>query len=116
MKGPKFVRLIIPRWLNYIMYLLGCFMIGSGLALEYKLPPGSRGGHGLEMLGWNRHEWGDLHFYVGLVLGGLVVAHLALHWSWLKNALKAIKGRVGWLALGLGFAVLALPLLLPVAG
>lgn len=116
MKRPKFMRLILPRVLNYVMLLMGAFLAGSGLAMVYKLPPGSRGGRGLTMLGMDRHEWGDLHFYVGLCMIVLVVVHLALHWGWLKNALRSIKGGVGWMGLALGAAIFIFPLLLPVVG
>jgi len=110
----KFVRIALPRILNYLLYALSCFMAGTGLALVIKLPPGSRGGHGLTMLGLNRHEWGDLHFYAGLLLLALARVHLGLHWSWLKKALQSVRGGIGWMGLAAGLVLLVLPLLFPV--
>jgi len=38
----------------------------------------------------NRHEWGEIHFYLGLSLLALILIHLILHWSWIKNYLKGL--------------------------
>lgn len=57
-------------------------LVATGLLTRFILPPGSRGGAGLSLWGWTRHDWGDLHFYVALGIASLLVLHLALHWSW----------------------------------
>ena len=91
-------------------------MLGTGLALVWRLPPGSRGGRGLTMLGWDRHAWGDFHFYLGVSMSVLVVIHLLLHWGWVKRAVASVRYRFGWIGL-LGILILAaIPLLLPVSG
>ncbi len=72
--------------LNYIIdtllliVMLG--ILGTGLLIRYQLPPGSRGGHGLELWGWNRRSWGDLHFWLAVAAVALFVLHVALHWDW----------------------------------
>ncbi len=90
-------------------------MLGTGLALVYRLPPRVRGGGGLTMLGMDRHQWGDLHFYTGVALGILVVVHVLLHWGWVKRAAGALRFRLGWILLLLGLAIVAVPLVLPVS-
>jgi hypothetical protein len=57
-------------------------MIATGLTIRFVLPPGSRGGRGLSLWGLDRHEWGDLHFWIAVSLGVLLAAHVALHWAW----------------------------------
>lgn len=66
------------------------------------------------MLGWGRHEWGDLHTWVSYVFMGLVTAHLAMSWQWLVKC--AAQGRAWKLAAGLlaGAAIIAAPLVLPI--
>ncbi len=71
-------------------------MISTGLILKFILPPGSgrieRLMHGegrskktIDLfMGLARHEWGDIHFYIAFIFLVLIVAHLILHWSWLK--------------------------------
>jgi len=53
----------------------------TGLMLAFVLPPAHGRGHDL-LWGWTRHDWGDLHLCLGLTVVGLVVVHLALHWTW----------------------------------
>ncbi|MBW7905805.1 MAG: DUF4405 domain-containing protein [Phycisphaerae bacterium] len=63
-------------------------MIATGLLIRYVLPPGSRGGSGLSLWGWTRHDWGDLHFWLAVSLGALLLVHVALHWSWVCTTVK----------------------------
>lgn len=100
---------------NLVLYLAGCFLAGSGLMLTYRLLPGSRGGSGETVLGLSRHEWGDWHFYMGLVAIAATVLHLFLNWKWLTK----VAGAMGiWrliVGLALGGVLIAGPLLLPMA-
>ena len=75
------MRITFRRILNLLLYLSSCVMVGTGLLMAYRLIPGSRGGQGLEVLGWNRHEWGALHTRVSYVFITLVAAHLAIFCS-----------------------------------
>jgi hypothetical protein len=107
------MKLTIRRFLNLLLYLSFCVMIGTGLMMAYRLLPGSRGGKGLEVLGWNRHQWGDLHTWVAYLFVILILVHLALNWTWLVKC--AAKGRAWRLAAGLlaGAAIIGVFLLLP---
>ncbi|MHC4570939.1 MAG: DUF4405 domain-containing protein [Planctomycetota bacterium] len=81
--------------------LLG--LVFTGLIMKYILPPGT-GGRGRQLHGgmggeqikelWSmtRHEWGDIHFYLALFFVILMVVHIILHWTWLKNYLKSLFG------------------------
>jgi hypothetical protein len=108
------MKIALRRILNLLLYLSFCVMIGTGLLMAYRLIPGSRGGQGLEVLGWSRHEWGALHTWVSYVFIALVAAHLAVNWTWLTKV--AAKGH-GWrLGAGLlaGAALVGAFLLLPI--
>lgn len=78
--------MIFRRILNLCLWLNVCLLGGTGALLYWRLPPGSRGGQGLSLLGMTRHEWGDVHAIAGFVFAALVLAHLALAWQWLKVA------------------------------
>ena len=99
---------------NILLFLSFTFMTGSGLMLVYRLPPGSRGGRGLSMLGMDRHEWGDLHYYMGLTMLALMIIHLALNWAWMRKI--AASGAIWklWAGLALGTAIVVTFLFLPV--
>lgn len=108
------MKLSLRRILNLFLYLIFCVMVGTGLLMAYRLVPGSRGGQGLHVLGWSRHDWGDLHTWASYLFVALVAAHLAMSWTWLVRC--AAEGR-GWrLAAGLlaGAAIIGAPLLLPI--
>ncbi|MCK6483073.1 MAG: DUF4405 domain-containing protein [Phycisphaerae bacterium] len=73
--------------LNFVIDLVTYFvmlaMIATGLLVRYILPRGS----GERLSAWNmtRHEWGDVHFWLAVSLGVLLLLHLALHWHWVCN-------------------------------
>lgn len=104
----------IHRGLNLLLYLLLCAMAGTGVLLAFRLPPGSRGGAGWSVWGWTRHDWGDLHGWLGLAFLALVLVHLVLHWAWLRK-IAAAKGvwRL-WAGLAVGALIVSLGFLLPV--
>lgn len=60
-------------------------MVWTGLVIRYTLPTGSGGrggGRGLTLWGLSRHDWGDVHFWLAVAVGALLVLHVALHWRW----------------------------------
>ena len=107
-------KLILRRVLNLLLWLSACFLLGSGLALKWNFPHGPRSGRAM-MLGLSKHEWGDIHAWVGIGFAVLVAAHLYLAWPWLKNA-AAGKKRLWAVFAGLavGLAIPVTLVLLPV--
>ncbi len=108
------MKTTIRRILNLLLYLSFCAMLGTGLLMSLRLVPGSRGGRGLEVLGWDRHQWGDLHTWIAYAFAILLAAHLVLAWAWLKKV--AAKGHLWRLIIGLaiGLTIILGFLLLPV--
>lgn len=94
--------------LNFIVDLISFInLLGlacTGLIMKYILPPGT-GGYGRGFRGgrgpveeikylWSmtRHEWGYIHFYLAVGFVTLMVVHIILHWSWIKNYFKSLFG------------------------
>lgn len=102
-------RTNLGRVLNGLLWLVFCGMAGTGLLLDFRLPPGSRGGAGLQAMGWGRHDWGSLHTWLAYAFLALVAFHLLLHWRWLWQV--AARKRSWPLVLGVG-AGLALVIVL----
>ena len=91
-----------------------CFITGTGLLIHYRLVPGSRGGHGLSLLGLSRHEWGTYHLWAAYLLLFLVLVHMALNFAFIKNVIAAKRT---WIVIGLGLigaALFSVFLLLPI--
>jgi len=72
--------------INAMMFLCLMAMAGLGFLMKYILPPGrdviARYGRNLYLswLGWDRHDWGDIHLYLAFTLLALLALHLILHW------------------------------------
>lgn len=72
----------------------------TGLMLRWQMPPGSGGLHGMGsgagagsrpvtvVWGLSRHEWGSVHYWIALVLMGVLAVHLLLHWKWIVCILR----------------------------
>ena len=60
----------------------------TGLLIHYKLPPGSKGA---SVWGLSRHEWGEFHFWVAMVLIALITVLILLHIPWIKGVIYPKK-------------------------
>ena len=66
---------------NALSLMVFALMISTGMLLKFVLPP--RSGH-VVYWGLERHEWGQIHFYIALAFLILLILHLILHWSWIQ--------------------------------
>jgi hypothetical protein len=92
------------------LYLLSCFLIGTGLIMWLRLPPMQgrhRGGASDAVLGLTRHEWGDWHLYAGLAIVALGIVHLLMNWTWMRKIATGAHNWRLWLGLAAGVAIIA---------
>ena len=97
------MKQILSRVINALALMAFTLMISTSIILKWILPPGSgrvetlmRGGHGREktmmtLMGFSRHEWGEVHFYISIVFLTLLVVHLVLHWNWIRSTAWGTK-------------------------
>ncbi|HKQ47218.1 MAG TPA: DUF4405 domain-containing protein [Phycisphaerae bacterium] len=78
--------------IDVISFAILASMIATGLLVRFVLPPGSRGGRGLSLWNLDRHDWGDIHFGLAASLIGVLLIHLALHWSWVCQVARIAFG------------------------
>ncbi len=82
MKKSK-INLIIDALLLVCMAAIA----GIGLLMRNVLIPGYQRweiyGRNVELYFWglDRHQWGTIHFIIALVLLGLLILHIVLHWT-----------------------------------
>lgn len=104
-------------WVDVVTGIVFAAMVGLGILGKWILPPGSRGGAGFVWLGQGRHFWGDIHFWLGLTLLGLIILHIWLHWGWVVRTWARLIGRLGspltWALIILMLALILAPLLIP---
>ncbi|RPH31296.1 MAG: DUF4405 domain-containing protein [Bacteroidales bacterium] len=73
--------------IDLILFVLLMPIAGIGFLMSYILIPGSQvkqvygNNIGLEFLGLDRHQWGEIHLWIGFVFLLLMVIHVILHWS-----------------------------------
>jgi len=61
-------------------------LAATGALIHYVLPPGS--GHFSTIWYLDRHEWGDIHFWIALTFLSLMVLHFFLHWPWIAHTIR----------------------------
>ena len=67
-------------------------LTATGVLMRYVLPPGS--GRSTTIWGLDRHEWGDIHFWIAIAFFAALALHLFLHWRWIV-ALMSGRPREG---------------------
>ena len=90
---------------DVVIAALSLGLIFTGVIMKWVLPPGmgggggrlgGGGGHGFGaerrpiamLLGYTRHDWGDVHFWIAAAIVAGVLLHLLLHWGWIKSTTK----------------------------
>jgi hypothetical protein len=91
--------------INFIVDLISFLdLVGltcTGLIMKYVLPPGTGGcgrllhggpgrAHIRTLWSMSRHEWGSIHYALAVIFLALMVVHIILHWSWIKNYVKRL--------------------------
>ena len=72
----------INFWVDILAMLAVLGLVITGAVMLWHLPPGYKGGHGITLWGWGRHDFGALHLWLGVAFLVLVTVHLILHWAW----------------------------------
>ena len=107
-------KTVLPRILNFLLWVSFCAMSGTGLLLAFRLPPGSQGGRGLTALGWDRHEWGSVHTWISYFFIAAILLHLALHWRWLWQIAARKRFWPMWIGIGSGLILMLLLIFQPI--
>ncbi len=101
--------------IDVIMLVVMMALIGVGLLNRYVLLTGQQKwekyGENLEfyLWGFDRHDWNYIHFILGLILFGLLVLHVWLHWKMIINIYKnLIKNKKTRMFMGLALAFVSL--------
>ncbi len=73
--------------IDIILLVLLVLMAGVGFLIKYALLPGiqrnSKFGANinLEVLGMDRHQWGNIHLIISIIFIALIILHIILHWD-----------------------------------
>lgn len=91
--------------IDALLLLCIAAIAGIGLLIKYVLVPGYQRweiyGRNVSLFLWglDRHQWGTIHFIIGLVFLALLVLHIILHWPMIVGIyLRLIPNRfVRWI-------------------
>ena len=73
--------------IDVLLLLCLAAIAGIGLLIKYVLVPGYLRweiyGRNVSLFLWglDRHQWGTIHFIIGLIFISLLLLHIVLHWS-----------------------------------
>ncbi|UAM98209.1 DUF4405 domain-containing protein [Polaribacter litorisediminis] len=89
-------KVVLNFSINATMAICMSFIFGTGMLIKYVLISGQerwiKYGSNVELyfLGLDRHEWGLVHFILGLVLIALLFVHIFLHRKIIKSVYKKL--------------------------
>jgi len=90
-----------------VMFVAIMLLSATGALMRYVLLPGS--GHFSQLWRMDRHQWGQIHFWIAVVLMSTVALHLLLHWNWVVCMVKGRPGKASRIRVALAVVgVLAL--------
>jgi fucose 4-O-acetylase-like acetyltransferase len=98
---------------DVLAFIAFTLMTSSGVLLRYMLPPGS--GRFSSLWGMNRHDWGDVHYWISIALFLLLTFHLLLNWQWIAGVMRGQKKQGSGYRAALGIVGLIALLLLALA-
>lgn len=78
--------------IDVLTFLVFFAKVWTGFLIHYILPPGGGRGHALTLWGMNRHDYGNVHFYLALAMVALIIVHLWLHWPWVCSIMSNLLG------------------------
>ncbi len=107
--------------IDVIMLLVMVVILSIGLLVKYMLPTGQEKwelyGENREFLFMNldRHQWGEIHYLLGIVLIALLILHILLHWKqivciytqWIKA--KVLRILLAWAFLVIMVLIVLIP-------
>ena len=100
--------------IDSIAFVILMVMTSTGLLMRYYLPPGLCDKRHT-MLGLQRHEWGDLHFWLAIAFFSLMALHIFLHWRWIVGVVKGKPGEGSGLRAVMGIFGLVMVVVLSAA-
>ncbi len=78
---------------NFIVGLISLIVLlalmTSGAIIAW---PHENGPNETNPLGVSRHDWGNIHLWLGATFIVLMLVHIVLHWEWIKSYFKSLSG------------------------
>jgi hypothetical protein len=80
--------------IDALLFVDLCSLAAIGLLLAFVIPSGKAASESSKFfIGLHRHDWGDIHLYLSLLMLGLVILHVWFNWTWVVNSTKGYFGK-----------------------
>lgn len=82
--------------IDIILLIAMAGIAGIGFLVKYIMPCGHAVKHSgaqvyaSNLWGMDRHGWGDIHWYLGIIFLVLLLAHIILHWKMISAMFKQL--------------------------
>lgn len=96
----KMKRSTLGNIIDVMAFVGFIFLTTTGILMHYILPAGSK--RFKAIWGMDRHDWGNIHFWISVCFLCVLAVHLILHWRWLVNILTGRKREGSRYRFGLG--------------
>lgn len=102
--------------IDVILFIDICSIAVIGVLLAFIVPEGKKGFGSKYFLGLHRHDWGDIHLFLSILLLVLLIFHLRFNWTWIVQSTKHFFGEnwknTLWLFSGAWILVLVIGLII----
>ena len=78
--------------IDALLFMDICSIGVIGLLLAFVIPEGRAMAGSKYFLGLHRHDWGDIHLYLSLLLITLLIFHIWFNWTWIVQSTKKYFG------------------------
>jgi len=85
------IRTSTNFWIDLVSLVVMIGLAATGGLIHFVLPAGT--GHFYALFGWNRHDIGQVHFYLAVAAILLLALHVLLHWSWICCVIAKMAGK-----------------------
>ncbi|WP_155312395.1 DUF4405 domain-containing protein [Desulfosarcina ovata] len=85
-------KIFIKYLIDTMLFVDICSISVVGLLLAFVIPEGRTGWGSKYLLGLHRHDWGDIHLYLSILLLLLLVLHIWFSWTWIVQSSKKYFG------------------------
>lgn len=75
--------------IDFISFISMAVLLLTGFLLHLRLPHGS---HSATVLGLDRHQWSEVHFWVAIIFTAGIIVHMVLHIPWIKSVISPKYG------------------------
>jgi Na+/alanine symporter len=78
--------------ISAVLFIDVCSLAAIGLLLAVVIPEGRANRGAKYFLGIHRHDWGNIHLFLSVLLLILLALHIWYNWTWIAESTKRYFG------------------------